>query len=126
MEHHAPDPRITRDGVETLAELLDAEAWLRDEPLPERAGLIGQGGQVGVEHEDDVVGRLANRAQQARQQPPHVSEWIEDQPRASLIRSLVGEGVGAGSGVRAGSDYLRRLEVLVHLLADARRAVDRK
>ena len=86
MEDNALDAHVAPDRVEPLAQLLDTQSRPGDEPLPERAGRIGEGGQAFLEHEDHELGRPADRAADARDEPPDVAERKQEHPSSSAAK----------------------------------------
>src|SRR5207302_5212508 len=83
VKDDALDPPVAGDPVEAFAELLDAQPRPSGEALPERSRRIWQRWKVFLEDEHDEVGRPADRAADARDQPPQIAERIENHARPS-------------------------------------------
>src|SRR5207253_1398098 len=83
VKDDALDPPVAGDPVEAFAELLDAQPRPSGEALPERSRRIWQRWKVFLEDEHDELGRPADRAADARDQPPQIAERKENHARPS-------------------------------------------
>ena len=85
VKDNAFDAGVAHDGLEPATKLFDAQSRLPGETLPERARRVGKRREVFLKHENDVVGRAADRAADARDEPPQVSERVEQHPSRGKV-----------------------------------------
>ena len=83
VQDDALDPRVTRDRLETLAQVAHAQPRPGGKPLPQRSRRVWQRRQSFLEYEHDELGRLADRAPNARDQPPQPAKRKQQHPSAS-------------------------------------------